>query len=519
MNETVRRDYEAVKDLFFKHPIIYTLIGVYLLLLFIFPGLPLVSWFWKWLNVGITSLGLLIPGILLFVFSPGFTTRRQRFGVATVGVLLGIAGLLVGIFSHQLMLMGLYHDTEYVLDDKVIPVNDMRPVSYSEALRSFENRNPENQYGPSDLDYVRGRWVSVMAPTVPFNQFFYGNKGVFIYEPNKEDKVTTFYQSTAYSEKGLFHTSYDNPIMWHNRWAEYHEIIYIEDFENGGFMGVVSLISRHGFFRVPYVSEVGIIHADGSAEWLTPAEAVADSRLSGVQLAPEWLVEKRVEAYGWRENFFSVLVSGTGRIQVQSSTINSENSAPYLMSTHNGSMWFVPYGPLDKLSMTGIMYSPARSLNNRMVVWALPPGQAYQGMDDLANEIKGVPRSTSVNWVRVSNAGSSGEVRSGDTDIIELLPIARHEGSNITVYFVGYVSTDPPTTTKFYVIINPATGAVYRDVQTLAELNRWIDGDFELPIQSKGTVTSTTEYSGYTTQQLWDALHAITAELERRTPQ
>ena len=159
--------------------------------------------------------------------------------------------------------------------------------------------------------------------------------------------------------------------------------------------------------------------------WLTPEQAEADTRLEGVQIEPEWLAAKKTDAYGWRNGIWAGLITRQGRVEVQSSAINYENSAPYHMVSTEGMMWYTPFGPLNKDSLKGIMMEASSEIDGPVYVWELPGDQAYQGVDALATEIKAAPNHPAdVNWLRVSQ-GEAGEVRSGDTDVIELLPAPR----------------------------------------------------------------------------------------------
>ena len=146
-------------------------------------------------------------------------------------------------------------------------------------------------------------------------------------------------------------------------------------------------------------------------------------------------------------------------------------------------MWYTPFGPLNKDSLKGIMMEASSEIDGPVYVWELPGDQAYQGVDALATEIKAAPNHPAdVNWLRVSQ-GEESEVRSGDTDLIELLPAPRLEGERVVLYFTGFVAIDPPTRTRFYVIINAETREVLQDVYSVDEVNAWLRGELALGVQ------------------------------------
>jgi hypothetical protein len=308
-------------------------------------------------------------------------------------------------------------------------------------------------------------------------------------------------------------------VRQHDTFVEFHEVLYVQDGQ-GGYMAMISLLKRAGVARVPYVAEIGLIHSNGTAEWLTPEQAQADPRLEGVQIEPEWLAAKKTDAYGWRNGIWAGMFTRKGRIEVQRSSINDENSAPYHMVSADGMMWYTPFGPLNKDSLKGIMMEASSVIDGPVYVWELPGDQAYQGVDALATEIKAAPNHPAdVNWLRVSQ-GEESEVRSGDTDLIELLPAPRLEAGRTVLYFTGFVAIDPPTRTRFYVIINAETREVLQDVYSVDEVNAWLRGDLTLSVQRRGqevtTSGSSLNLADMTEQELLDLLAAIVEELRKR---
>jgi hypothetical protein len=290
-----------------------------------------------------------------------------------------------------------------------------------------------------------------------------------------------------YAEGGWL---WNSDVVWiYNKdpFSQFSEIIYVEDPDTGGYLGVVSLIKRRGLVRVPYVAKVMLIHGNGRYEWLTPEQAEKDPRLENIQLTPEWLAKRKCLAYGWREGPFTATFTKKGRIDVQSSVINTENAAPYHLETDEGMMWYTPFAPRQKESLKGMCMEASGEIGGSVSLWQLPGDQAWKGVDALATQIKAAPRPRDINWLRVSSV-EGGEARSGDTDIIELLPCPREEDGKVVLYACGYVAFDPPKTTRFYTTINIQTLEVLQDVYTADDINRWLQGEVALsPMQGVTT--------------------------------
>jgi hypothetical protein len=505
--------------------IILGLLAVALLIWALFlPGLWPMSWFLY--SVYRDPLGWLLPLVMLGLMVALATRLRLRFKAFGGLLILGLAPvwLLWLLLSGPIMLIGLYARTLYQPATALIPLTASRPVSYAEARENFKNQNPDTRFAPGDLDYVNEHWVAEFGPNGGldlFNKLIYPSQGFFLYDPAGVDKVQIVRQVMPFAENGLLWNSAEFFIRQHDPFVEFHEILYVQDGQ-GGYMAMISLLKRTGWRRVPYVAQIALVHADGRAEWLTPAQAEADPRLVGVQIEPEWLAAQKTEAYGWRNGFWAGFITRQGRVSVQRSSINAENSAPYHLGSTLGMFWYTPYGPLGKDSLKGIMMQASNDIDGPVYVWELPGDQAYQGIDALATEIKAAPsHPADVNWLRVSQ-GDEGEVRSGDTDVIELLPAPRLEGGRVVLYFTGFVAIDPPTRTRFYVIINAETREVLQDVYSVADVNAWLRGELALQPQRRGQDTvaplpaSGLDLTSLTTPQLLDLLSAVVEELKRR---
>jgi hypothetical protein len=485
----------------------------------VLPGLWPMSWFLY--SVYSNPIGWLI--VLVWLVVSVALVTRLRLAVKSIGVLFGLVlfpvWLLWAIISEPIMLKGLYERTDYQPVEALVPLTESRAVSYAEARENFKNQNPDTRFVPGDLDYVNEHWVAEFGPVGLLNSLIYPSQGFFLYDPAAVDKVQIVRQKMPFAENGLLWNSAGFFIRQHDPFVEFHEVLYVQDGQ-GGYMAMISLLKRAGLARVPYVAEIALVHSDGTAEWLTPSQAEADPRLLGVQIVPEWLAYKKVEAYGWRNGISTGLFTRRGRVEVQRSDINEENSPPYHLASTQGMLWYTPFGPYNKDSLKGIMMEASGDIDGPIYLWELPGDQAYQGVDALATEIKAAPNHPAdVNWLRVSY-GEESEVRSGDTDLIELLPAPRQEGERVVLYFTGFVAIDPPTRTRFYVIINAETREVLQDVYSVDEVNAWLRGERQLPVQRGGQVTAPSDsglnLSEMTRDELLDLLDAIIAELRKR---
>jgi len=474
-----------------------------------------------WISFTIAAVAVIVAVIGMINFEDWFI---RSLLIALIATAFWIYWVTV---DGPLMMAGLYQDTDYQTAEQLVQVIEPRPVSYAEARTNFRNQNPEARFGPGDLDYVRGEWLAEFGPSTIWNRLAAPTQGFFVYKPQEQDKVQIIRQEMPFAESGWLWNSASYFIHQKDLFVEFHEILYIED-PDGGYMAMVSLIKRSGWRRVPYVSRILLIHADGETEWLSPRQAKEDERLHGIQLTPEWLARKKVEAYGWQNGIWEGMVAKKGRIQVQKSEVNKENSAPYHLETSDGAMWYTPFGPLGKESLKGIMMQDSHDVTEPVLVWKLPGDQAYQGVDALATEIKAAPNHPGdINWLRISRV-EGGSARSGDTDIIEMLPVPRLEGDRIVLYFMGYVAIDPPVNTRFYAIINAETREVLEDVFSINEVTSWLNGSSEFSVQAEKTgvsqessydVEPSDDLSGMSEEEILHLLKQIAEELERRSEQ
>lgn len=439
-------------------------------------------------------------------------------------LLAGVWVIWIVFLSEPTYLVGLYQRTEYERTENLVPVAEPRPVSYAEAKTNFLNQNPEAKAGPGDLDYVRGRWIAEFGPSTAWNKLFAPTQGFFFYDPDSLDKVQIVRQIMPFAESGWLWNSAGFFVHQRDPFVEFHEVLYLEDPDYGGHMAMISLIKRDGWRRTPYVWKVLLIHADGETEWLSPNLAEKDPRLEGIQLTPEWLEKRLVEAYGWRNGLFTGLLARRGRVEVQRSTVNAENSPPYHLDTVQGPMWYTPYGPLGKESMKGIMLQDSHDIDGTIFIWELPGDQAYQGLDALATQVKAVPhQQENLNWLRVSSSGE-GTVRAGVHDVIELIPVPRSEDDGVELYFMGFVAVDPPTETMFYTIVNPRTRDVLTDAYELETVRQWLRNELVLPPQTVGAqqpspaeeTPTTLDLDSLSSDELMDLIRLIIDELEER---
>jgi hypothetical protein len=504
---------------------LFLLVGLALVLVLwgvLLPGLWPMSWFLY--SVYSNPFGWLMMLVMLGVLVALVT--RLKMELKAVGILIAVVlvpfWVLWGIIMEPIMLRGLYERTVYQPVDELIPLTESRPVSYAEARENFMNQNPDTRFAPGDLDYVNGHWVAEFGPNGGLdllNKLIYPSQGFFLYDPAGVDKVQIVRQAMPFAENGILWNSADFFVHQHDPFVEFHEVLYVQDGQ-GGYMAMISLLKRTGWSRVPYVAEIGLIHSDGSSEWLTPEQAQADPRLDGVQIEPEWLAAQKTKAYGWRNGIWAGMITRQGRVSVQRSSTNEENSAPYHLVSEQGMMWYTPFGPLNKDSLKGIMMEASNAIDGPVLLWELPGDQAYQGVDALATEIKAAPsHPADVNWLRVSQ-GDEGEVRSGDTDLIELLPAPRREAGRVVLYFTGFVAIDPPTRTRFYVVINAETRDVLQDVYSVGDVNAWLRGELTLDVQRRGQAgaapSTGLDLRGMSEQELLNLLSDIVEELKLR---
>ena len=293
------------------------------------PGLWPMGWFLY--SMYSNPIGWLL--FVVFIGAGAALVRRFKLPVKVVGGLLWLVlvpvWLMWAIVSGPIMLQGLYERTDYEPVATLVPLTESRAVSYAEARENFRNQNPDTRFVPGDLDYVNGHWVAEFGPVGLLNMLIYPSQGFFLYDPAEVDKVQIVRQEMPFAENGLLWNSAEFFVRQHDPFVEFHEVLYVQDGQ-GGYMAMISLLKRAGLARVPYVAEIGLIHSDGSAEWLTPEQAEADTRLEGVQIEPEWLAAKKTDAYGWRNGIWAGLITRQGRVEVQSGAINLRTARPII---------------------------------------------------------------------------------------------------------------------------------------------------------------------------------------------
>lgn len=406
-----------------------------------------------------------------------------------VGFILALAWLLWVIFQGPVMLTTLYDNTEYVKSDLIVQ-NTIRDVPYTVASTNIFGTNPESRTGPGDLDYVKGAWIASVDPK-GWNVITMPAQGFFLYDPRSKDKVVTISQEMPYAEGGLFFNSATYFVRSKKFFAEFTEILYVRVDDTDEVIGVISLIKRHGIARWPYVANVLVVHGDGQRpEILTVNQAESDPRLEGVALRPEWIKAQEVEAYGYRFGAIKGLLSRTGRIQIQKSSVNDENTPPFHLSTPDGYFWYTPFSPLRSESLIGLAMASSHDVDGPVYMWTLPKGQAYPGADFMVATIEGKHKQYA--WYRQTE-----DSKCGNMTVLEMVPVIRSEDGVNKLYFLGYVSTAPKSVeVLFYSIIDPETGVVYEDLQTADQVNFWLQneeydlmpiGEYEMTHPVEGT--------------------------------
>lgn len=438
-----------------------------------------------------------------------------------------IGSVVVGLFwIFWLFIQGplMYHDL-YIRstfpDSGLIEQSAIRDIPYTVASTNFGSTNPDSRTAPGDLDYVQGKWIASVNPSGIWNPIMLPTQGFFLYDPDRVDKVVRIVQAMPYAEGGFFFNSATYFVRTKAYFAQFTEILYVQDEKNGEVFAVMSLIKRAGFNRYPYVANIMIVHGDGRYEMLTTAQAEADLRLSEIALKPEWLQAMEVKAYGYRYGALKGLFSRLGRIDIQSSSVNSENKPPYHMETPYGNYWYTPFSPRGSEGLIGIAMSPSHDIDGPTYIWQLPVGQAYGGADFMTSLIEGSPAHRNYTWYR-----ETAESKCGNMIVLEIIPLIRNENGVNRLYFLGYVSMAPKSVEViFYSIVDPATQTVYQDLQTPAQVNSWLRGEFELQPQVEVETVTTTpameicteNLNSKSTDDLITIINNILRELVERT--
>lgn len=442
-------------------------------------------------------------------------------------VLSGLIWVSVLVFQGPVMLHNLYLNSEYVQGD-LVPQVAIRDVPYTVASTNFTGTNPEAMTQPGDLDYVQGVWIASIDPKGFWNQLSKTGQGFFVYDPEGSDPVVRITQKMPFAENGLWMNSAKVFVRSEKFFAEFHEVLYINDSETGEMTAVISLIKRQGFSRWPYVANIMLVSEKGQTEILTVSQAEAHPMLSNIALKPEWLASLEVKAYGYRNGAINTVFSREGRIQVQKSAVNDENSAPFHLETIQGNMWVTPFSPLRSDGMIGIATTSSHDINGPVTVWELPKGQAYLGADKLASLIEGAPAHRTVNWFRSSSNGDDGTVTCGNMTILEMVPVVRLESGIPHLYYLGYVSTAPNSVVVlYYSIVDPKTQIVYNDLTTDDQVESWLRGEFELQPQTMenssnvvvpaGECVLSDEISDKSSGDLFSLIDQVLQELENRS--
>jgi hypothetical protein len=469
----------------------YLLIGILVTIFLVIPvaqhGLPLFWWTFHFWNVN--PIGFILSlAVLIFAARAGweFIEVELSWGILGGAVM---SAILIGwfIIYQPMMLVGLNRETQYIESAALVEITKPRDVSYAEALTNFKGNDPDARYKVGDLDYLEGRWIASYDPQTIGPRLSGNTSGFYQYLPNAEgEKAPITFQEFPFAENGLLWNSLGYKVHQGQPFVHYYETLYLEDPQAPGtYMTVLSLVKRHGWRRVPYVSGVMIIHADGREEILSPLQATNDERLEGIQLSPEWLEKLRVKAAGWPHDILTGLLFKTDRIEIHESNINEENSPPFHLETYPyGNAWVTPIGALNSESFFGVAFSFSEEINGPVYIWRKPTGGTYDGIDLLAATIKAAPhQGENVQWLKLSGEG----VRAGQHDVIEMLPLYK-DGE---LYFMGYVSSDPPKAVLFYTIINPETEVVYENLYSIDDVIRWRYGEIELKPQARDHNTPT----------------------------
>ncbi len=442
-------------------------------------------------------------------------------------VLFIFAWVFVLVIQGPVTRYGLYLHTEYLPNDTLVAQDETRDVPYTVAATNFVGTNPDAMSQPGDLDYVQKKWIASIDPKGFWNRLAKDSKGFFVYDPDSSDKVVRIIQTMPFAENGWWWNSSAWFVKSKAYFSEFHEVLYVQDPESGETIAVISLIKRQGFSRYPYVDSVMIVHSNGRVEHLTVEQAEADPRLTDIALKPEWLANEEVRAYGYRYGVLNAVFTRQGRIQVQTSSVNDENSAPFHLATQNGNMWVTPYSPLKATSLLGIASTSSHDVNGPVYIWQLPEGQAYLGADRLASLVEGAPSHRNINWFRSSSTDDGAKITCGNMTVLEMIPVVRAEPDGNHLYFLGYTSTAPNSViVSFYTIVDPKTQTVYKDIMSDGEVEAWLRGEFELqPVSSEtdtvdvapaGECVFSEAFETQSTGDLFDLVDSILNEIEIR---
>lgn len=436
---------------------------------------------------------------------------------------LAIAGFVMAVWNiftySPSVMIGLRNETQYQTAEVPLPITDFRVSSYAEASENFSTQNPDARFHIQNLNYVRDQWVAEYGPLGFWNTWGLHTQGFYEYNSLVSPNPVFVPNEMPFAEQGIGGNSLRVRIAKRDPFAFYEDALFAPDPDfPGRYMTVVTLTKRHGMSRVPYISNVVVIHLDNRPdEWLTPEQASVDPRFVGLQITPEWLASMRAAAYGYTHGLRDAMFRRTGLLQVQISSTNAENTPPYHLRSGNDMYWVTPLSPYKTPSFKALAWQQSNVLNAPTYIWMVPGGNAFSGIDALVSKIKtaeGHPED--IVWV-TNNAGTL----SGEIDVLEMLPITH----NNQLYFVGYAALgSKPQKTRMYVTVRASDGVVMQNQFSVAEVNDWLKGPNDLaaltPNAQTDVVTDITntglDLSGYSTQELWELLDNVTDEIRKR---
>lgn len=467
------------------------------------------------------------PTVILALVAIGYGlnygTQEEAKPYTVAATILALIWIVWLVIQNPIKMAALSQHTQYDLNSPLIAHQEIRPVAYSIASASFGSNISDTRFAPGDLDYVQDRWTASIDPVGSWNQITKPTQGIYVF--NNDLTSEPHYQSFTFSERGMLWNSAISKIRSHEYFVEFSDVLYVHQLD-GKYLAVTTLIKRAGFARYPYIYGVAVITSDGFID-VRPLDLTRqDPRLAGITLIPEDFEKLRVEAFGWRHGWVTGLFTRTGRIAVQTSLVDDENAAPYLMKSVQGHLWYSPLAPQrasDK-SIVGIAMSDAHGDDLIVHLWLLPSETAYPGADFLASLIESSVNHININWFR-----QSGDTKCGNVAVLEMVPVIRQETTGPKLYYMGYISAAPiSSNVKFYAIIDPATKTVYEDLPSFGHVDKWLMGEFELNAvtqnsaavdPSNGQCLLIDELPQVPDQTLIDYLKTITEELDRRLGQ
>jgi hypothetical protein len=486
------------------------------ILTFVFHAYDPFRSFLYWWNV---NPWMMISLNMIFVLGGIALAKLDSIGfLETVFLFAAAAGVVMGIWNiatyDASVMVGLRQETVYDFQDNPLAITDLRPASYAEAGANFGTQNPDARFELQNINYVRDQWVSEYGPKGFWNAWKFPTQGFYEYNPLVSPNPNFVPNPMQFAEQGIAGNSLRVRIARKDPFAYYEDALFAPDPDfPGKYMTVVTLTRRHGMSRVPYVSNVVVIHLDNREEWLTAEQASIDPRFVGLQIVPEWLIGKKAAALGYTHGVSDAIFHRTDLVQVQVSSTNDENSPPYHLRSGDQMYWVTPLSPYNTPSFKALAWQESNQINAPTKVWIVPDGKAYPGVDALVSTIKitdGHP--SDIKWV-INNGGTL----SGEIEILEMLPVTH----NNTLYFVGYAALgSKPQKTRMFVAIRPSDSQVMQDMMSVAEVNAWLKGTTDLgvltPDKTPEAPTTGLDLTGYSTQELWDLLDQVTDEIRKR---